>query len=322
MLRAATRSLWSLLAVAAASCSAPPPRTAAAGAADAGRTDSGRDAAAAVVPPAPEDAGVGQGTEEGLVAAAVVPVGPEASVVPATDAGSAPSLPPVDAGATARDVPAAPRTVVDGSAVVRRIGCDAITRAQVDAQLRLLAAWQGRAIDPAEIPDDDPLRAEALETLVDQRIVEREARARGLRAESWEVQQAAGMLAQRMGGEPVQMYGMFQQLGVGMAEVEASLEAQVLAYKVAAAISDERGVRATDEQIAAEYAARTAGLDPSVVRPLEQARDGLRREIEFRLRLEAGRAWVVEQREALAGIRTTTRGGRCVELPAEERPGS
>lgn len=310
MLRSPTRSLWSILAIATAACSAPPPRTAG-GATDAGRTGAARDAAAAVAPPpAAQDAGAGEGTGEGPAAAVL-----------ATDAGPAPS-PPADGGSAARDVPAAPRAAADGTAVVRRIGCDAITRAQVDAQLRLLAAWQGRAIEPADIPDDDPLRAEALETLVDQRIVEREARVRGLHAESWEVQQAAGMLAQRMGGDLAQMYGMFQQLGVEMAEVEASLEAQVLAYKVAAAIADERGVRATDEQIAAEYAARTAGLDPSMVRPLEEAREGLRQELDFKLRLEAGRAWVVEQREAVGSIRTTTRGGRCIELPAEERPAS
>lgn len=310
MLRSPTRSLWSILAIATAACSAPPPRTAG-GATDAGRTGAARDAAAAVAPPpAAQDAGAGEGTGEGPAAAVL-----------ATDAGPAPS-PPADGGSAARDVPPAPRSAADGTAVVRRIGCDAITRAQVDAQLRLLAAWQGRAIEPADIPDDDPLRAEALETLVDQRIVEREARVRGLHAESWEVQQAAGMLAQRMGGDLAQMYGMFQQLGVEMAEVEASLEAQVLAYKVAAAIADERGVRATDEQIAAEYAARTAGLDPSMVRPLEEAREGLRQELDFKLRLEAGRAWVVEQREAVGSIRTTTRGGRCIELPAEERPAS
>lgn len=324
MLRAATRSLWSLLAVAAASCSAPPPRTAA-GAADAGRSGSARDAATAAVAPAAEGH-VGEATVAAPAETAPTDGGtgsspdPEA-IAPAGDAGAAPSA-AADAGAAGRDASPAPRPPADGSTVLRRVGCDPITRGQVDAQLRLLAAWQGRAVDPAEIPDEDPLRGEALETLVDQRIVEREARARGLRAEAWEVQQAAGMLAQRMGGDLVRMYGMFQQLGVGMAEVEASLEAQVLAYKVAVAIAEERGVHATDEQIAAEYAARTAGLDPSMVRPLEEAREGLRQELEFKLQLEAGRAWVAEQREAVGSIRTTTRGGRCVELPAEERPES
>ncbi|MBN1772715.1 MAG: hypothetical protein JXB32_15710, partial [Deltaproteobacteria bacterium] len=239
-----------------------------------------------------------------------------------TDAGRV-AAPPADGGtpddaAASRDA----RIPADAAAVVRRVGCDPITRGQVDGQLRLLAAWEGRALDPGEIPDDDPLRDGALEVLIDQRIVEREARVRGLGVEVWEVQQAAAMLAQRMGGELAQMYGMFQQLGVAMADVERALEAQVLAYKVALAIAEERGVHATDEQIAAEYATRTAGLDPSMVRPLEEASEGLRQELEFKLRLEAGRAWVAEQREALGRLRTTTRGGRCVELPAEEPPAS
>ena len=34
------------------------------------------------------------------------------------------------------------------------------------------------------------------------------------------------------------------------------------------------------------------------------------------MRIEAGRAWVIEQRVAIEGLRTRTTGGRCVELPA------
>jgi hypothetical protein len=308
-----------------ATCSAPPPPRSASGAADAGRSrsevETGGGAAAA-------DGGT-TAVEEPMSDGAAAPPPEE----PAADAGpsSAPeaAAPPLpaggDAGGTARAEAGTTAAVrpADGTAVVGRVGCDSITRAQVDGQLRLLAAWEGRAVDPAEIPEDDPLRGEALEVLVDQRIVEREARVLGLTVEVWELQQAAAMLAQRLGGELAQVYGMFQQLGVGIAELELALGAQVLAFKVAQAVAERQGVHATDEQIATEYATRTAGLDPSTIRSLEEAREGLRQELEIQLRIEAGRAWVAEQREAIAGIRTRTTGGRCVELPpAEERPAS
>lgn len=323
MLRAVVRHAGWLLMVPVVACSAPPPPRTTAGAADAGRSRPARDAAEAPADVAPAEPVVEAGDDRtSTPIPAPVPDDAAATSVPPADAPA-----PADAGTSAaaaadggRTPPPVERPVTDGTAVVHRVGCDPITRAQVDGQLRLLAAWEGRAIDPAVVPDDDPLRAETLQVLIDQRIVEREARSLGLTVEAWELQQAVLALAQRMGGEPAQVFGMFQQLGVDMADVEQALGAQVLAYKVALAISERQGVHATDEQVAAEYAARTAGLDPSMIRPLEQASAGLREELEFKLRIEAGRAWVIEQRTAVEQLRTRTTGGRCVELPVAGTP--
>jgi hypothetical protein len=303
-------------------CSAPPPggrlpvtgRGADAVAVEAADAAAADARAAESVPDEPPDAGAT--TDAGPGDAGASPV--EASSRPDAGAAAVPdgAVPPVADAATPVP-PSPPAAVVDGTAVVHRLGCDAITRGQVDRQIRIIAARSGRAADPATVAEDDPLRLEALDEVIVQRVVLREARALRIATEAWEIAQAAQLLAQGHGTDVGRLYGLLDRLGVSQADYDAELEAYVLHYKLIVAVTEREGVTATDEQIEAEYRARIEGLDPATVRPLADAREGLRQDIEARLRAERGTAWLAERRAAIEALRTTTGRAGCTEHPPQ-----
>ena len=160
-------------------------------------------------------------------------------------------------GATAQPLRGAPTRSADF--IVAVVNQELVTNAEV--QQRVAAFKREAAQGGADVPADDVLRREMLETMINERAQLGHARDSGLRIEESELDRAVGSIAAQSRVTPAQLREQLQRSGVDYARFRNNIREQMLLERVRERDVNAR-IRISDAEVDALLAARASGTAP------------------------------------------------------------